>query len=538
MRLIPLAAVPNQSLSVTLGGARWDIRIRVAGRSMVADVRRDGVDIVLGQRIVPGELIVPYPYLLSAGEYVNFGITTVGDEYPWWEQFGDTQRLVSVTAADLAEDGQTPLVWPPLAVDPPVPYEGPSLILDFAARRYGIAPEGIEPPRMDLSDIVTFTRASQATYFDAGGRIRLAENNTPRIDYDPITGAARGLLMERAGTNLISISEDFEAGSWSKSGGMAATTGGATAPDGAPAQKIARGQIGSTFISALVTGQSQPVTQTVFAKPDTANFVSLRIQGTYPARGQATYNLRDGVVSGEFVAGGYTGATGRMVPVGGGWFRCELTVTPVGPPAASVYISCSETDIPVDGIDTSADASAFIWGAQLETGTAATSYIPTEGTPATRAADSAVITDLSGWYNPEQGTLLVEAIPGPVFSNTADLASLVDGVGGSNNNRLQVFKTAGGNISFYAAGQGSGIPTISTGSFDPDTVVRFAFTYPLPTTLYRDGQAYGPTAGIPEPTITQLNIGGRGAGTQTGGVIPRILYFPRRLTDELQALTS
>lgn len=129
MRNIALAAVPNQSLSVTLGGARWDIRIRVAAGVMVADVRRDGIVIVLGQRIVPGELIIPYLYLLSAGEFVNFGIVTERGEYPWWEQFGESQRLVAVLDGDLSEE-PLPLIWPPLAAKPLPPYTDSVLVIN------------------------------------------------------------------------------------------------------------------------------------------------------------------------------------------------------------------------------------------------------------------------------------------------------------------------------------------------------------------------------------------------------------------------
>lgn len=106
MRDIPIIAVPNQSLSVTLGGARWDIRIRVAASLMVVDIHRDGETVVLGQRAVANELIVPYPYLLSGGEYVNFGISTVQDEEPWWERFGDTQRLKAVLWSDVQAASQ------------------------------------------------------------------------------------------------------------------------------------------------------------------------------------------------------------------------------------------------------------------------------------------------------------------------------------------------------------------------------------------------------------------------------------------------
>ena len=67
------------------------------------------------------------------------------------------------------------------------------------------------PPSLDLSFMtpgsldgrITFTRASTATYFDVTGTLQTATANTPRWDYDPVTHALRGLLMEDARTNLL-----------------------------------------------------------------------------------------------------------------------------------------------------------------------------------------------------------------------------------------------------------------------------------------------------------------------------------------------
>lgn len=96
MRFIELVQVPNQAVSVTLGGSRWDVRIRVATTIMVVDISRDGAPIVQGQRAVPGEFLIPYAYLLADGPKVNFGIATDDNDYPWWEQFGTSQRLIVV----------------------------------------------------------------------------------------------------------------------------------------------------------------------------------------------------------------------------------------------------------------------------------------------------------------------------------------------------------------------------------------------------------------------------------------------------------
>ena len=47
----------------------------------------------------------------------------------------------------------------------------------------------------------TFSRASEATYVDQSGLIRVAAAGEPRFDYDPTTGEYRGLLLEKDSTN-------------------------------------------------------------------------------------------------------------------------------------------------------------------------------------------------------------------------------------------------------------------------------------------------------------------------------------------------
>jgi hypothetical protein len=54
-----------------------------------------------------------------------------------------------------------------------------------------------------LDPLLTFTRASTATYFDATGTMQTAAINAPRWDYDPVTLQSRGLLLEDQRTNLL-----------------------------------------------------------------------------------------------------------------------------------------------------------------------------------------------------------------------------------------------------------------------------------------------------------------------------------------------
>jgi hypothetical protein len=55
----------------------------------------------------------------------------------------------------------------------------------------------------------------------------------------------------------------------------------------------------------------------------------------------------------------------------------------------------------------------FVWGAQLEAGSAATSYIPTTSAVAIRAADSCTLGDQSFYniYNRDEGTIIADFTP-------------------------------------------------------------------------------------------------------------------------------
>ena len=99
MVTIELAAVPNQSLTVTLAGNRYAITLKATGTVMAATIERNGVALVSGQRVVAGEPIIPYRYLAEDG---NFIISTEGNALPDWQEFGASQFLFFASAAELA----------------------------------------------------------------------------------------------------------------------------------------------------------------------------------------------------------------------------------------------------------------------------------------------------------------------------------------------------------------------------------------------------------------------------------------------------
>lgn len=97
MRVVPLAAIPNQSLSVRLDDVRMVLRLKEANGVMVADLERAGVVVLSGVRVLAGEPIIPYRYL-EAG---NFIFLTLSDDLPDWRKFNASQQLLYLTAAEI-----------------------------------------------------------------------------------------------------------------------------------------------------------------------------------------------------------------------------------------------------------------------------------------------------------------------------------------------------------------------------------------------------------------------------------------------------
>ena len=70
----------------------------------------------------------------------------------------------------------------------PFPSIRPSLNLNFARSRA-------------LDPRLTLTRASNATYVGRDGLIKIAGENEPRFDHDPVTLESLGLLIEESRIN-------------------------------------------------------------------------------------------------------------------------------------------------------------------------------------------------------------------------------------------------------------------------------------------------------------------------------------------------
>jgi len=396
-----------------------------------------------------------------------------------------------------------------------------------------------------FGDIITFTRASSATYFDATGTLQTATTDAPRFDYNPSTLAAQGLLIEEARTNLVLQSQDF-ATTWTNSD-SSESVNAATAPDGTlTADEIIEnnatashgmGQSGISYVSGIT------YTFSVFAKANSRSIIQIANgSGAFSALPYANFNLSTGVVS---ATGG--GATATIQDCGNGWYRCVMTATADATLSSFVFLmlQTSETAVRLASYLGDGTSSLYLWGAQVEAGAFPTSYTPTTTTAVTRAADVASVNTLSPWFNSAEYTVYAE------FQR--DTTSGAAAGGGATVPRIWTFSTAATSAQIQARlFSSTGIEAVTSGSpqgyavstWAEDTVVKTAVRYQVDNfaidtnlgSLGTDTSAAAVT-GSDQFTIGQARI--LAANGYLNGWMRRLTYYPRALSDaELAAITT
>lgn len=230
----------------------------------------------------------------------------------------------------------------------------------------------------------SFARSTTATYFDVLGVMQTAAINVPRIGYDPVTHAHTGLILEGAATNLLTYSEQFDNAAWTKTN-TTITANSLATPDGTTTA--------DSFIEAAGSSQKYMRVSLAAVGPGTytLSIYAKTLSGTrylaleFDAGGGETRRSFFDVANGT-VTSNYNSATGSITAVGGGWYRCAVTVAMVGA-ASSMWVYISNSSSSISGYTGDGTSGLYLWGAQLETGTAATSYIKTVAAAVTRAAD-------------------------------------------------------------------------------------------------------------------------------------------------------
>jgi len=261
-----------------------------------------------------------------------------------------------------------------------------------------------------LDPRITFTRASGGTYVGFDGLIKYAGVNEARFDHDPETGESLGLLIEESRENLLTWSENFSDSSWIKGAVSIVSSGGVSTPDGSTNTSKLVENVGNLQHALYKnrTGSNETVTFSIFCKEAERSRVILQLSNFLNNACHAIFDLKLGRILAIFVpAGDYTNISANIIPYPNGWYRCSITATKGSlntrnNPTITVTNSNNNFTYPGDGT-----SGIYIWGAQLEQGSFPTSYIPTQTSTRTRAADSASITgkNFSEWYRQDEGTI-------------------------------------------------------------------------------------------------------------------------------------
>lgn len=385
--------------------------------------------------------------------------------------------------------------------------DGSTLSLDFTT--------GVLDPR------ITFTRASGSgisgtgpSYIGSNGYVQYAGTNIPRFDYDPTTLQPRGLLVEGSATNVLTRSEALATSPWSAGSGSGGTVptvtnNNDTAPDGNST---------ATRIELNITGGGFSRVQQVFTGTAGVAYtfsVWMKLKsGSTPV----TVAIRIG-------ADGTPGNTNRTVT--SSWQRFQTTYTP----------SSTTVDAQImlwTTLSTSTTADVLVWGAQLEAGSGASSYIPTGASTATRAADECQILDLTTMsFNANAGTIYV------------DMGARVS----TGSNRSYTFLPASGGNNQLFEGSGTALNVYSGGAFvaqigsSTNAAQRVAAAYAVNdyAVSVNGGAVSTDTSGALPSSLTKLTIGGSIINTAAYqfGCIRTFKYWPNRLPNaQLQSLTT
>jgi hypothetical protein len=350
----------------------------------------------------------------------------------------------------------------------------------------------------------------------------------------------KGLLVEGASTNLLLRSQELDNSSWSKIG-ISLNVNARLALDGSfSADKIIPSTVSEGHLLRQDTSLGNGTyTFSIFVKPDGYSAMSLLFNDGVSGSTAWKFDFLTLENERDSSAGGssFAGTNGYIKEVSSGWFQISLTSTRNTGGGGFLSVRAYPLiNYSSDNVSTiyagNGTSGILIWGAQLEALPFATSYIRTEGSTVSRAAEDIFAT--IGSLNTE-GTLLSEA---SYLGSTTDIVSgrttfsLNDN---SINNRHFFYNPSGQHSSYLSSFNGSLQQTLNSTIYYEDgqtvsSVVSFGGSI---AEYYQDGVLYESTSTYKVPqNIATLLIG---QSSQTGtfllnGHIKRIEVYDLALT--------
>lgn len=394
-----------------------------------------------------------------------------------------------------------------------------------------------------LDSRITFSRNSNASYFDADGVLRLRSTDEFRIDYDPSTLINLGLLIEESRTNLVTHSEDFTNGIWTLSEVTASANSTSSPDSNTNADTILETTANNEHsVSEVLSGLDQSQNYysfSLFVKGLGRTKLLLEFFDTASAANKLEVSIDLATqASTEQSIGSAEILDSFIQPLPNNWFRVSLSgkTGQTGEHKFSIVILDDSNQRTFAG---DISKGIYVWGAQIEQGGKSSSYIPTNGTSYTRTAETAVIsgTNFSSWFNPSVGTFYWKGDTRGYITDSKVGYEVNDN---TSNEVIQLVLSDVGNLSSRVKVIDGGSTVVELDSPNPRTttsnsVYENGFTYNTNDFSFIDknaSQVSTDTNGT-LPTVTQMSIGSSYvAGSSSkflNGHISKILYWNRAL---------
>ncbi len=376
-----------------------------------------------------------------------------------------------------------------------------------------------------------FARSSTATRVNSNGLIESVASGQARLNYEIEGGLVNtkpSLLLEPQSTNLVTYSEDFS--QWVVDGQASISSNSIISPDGTRnSDKLIAGTTSGRQAIKFSVSQTGNLAFSIFAKKE--EYSAIQLSDAQNASAFANFNLETGVV-------GSTGVyTASMVDMGNDWYRCIITWNAsVAINAIRVGIVTTATSARVEQFAGNGINGLYIYGAQLEQLSYATSYIPTNGSTQTRAAETCNGAGTSSILPSEEGILYAEiaALASSDSTNPNRNISISDGT--SNNTAIFYYQSATNQFSYIVIVGGSVVASGSTTSYTVTNFNKVALKWKQNDfSLYINGtEVFTDTSGssYSSGTLNRINFDGGTGGDDFYGKIRDIrVYNTKEMTD-------
>jgi hypothetical protein len=340
--------------------------------------------------------------------------------------------------------------------------------------------------------------------------------NIPRIDYS--LGGCPNILLEPQRTNLALQSSSFDSATWTlfnQGAGITPvrTANVAIAPDGTmTADRLQCNQV------SLGNGNRSAITQNVSVTSGVVYTFSLYVKSNNGTNQNFTVGNSLLNASAGFSVQGV--ATNE-------WTRYIFQGTAAGTGLNAIRIGIIDSVL-------STTNDILIWGAQIEAGSYATSYIPTTTASVTRNQDLVSKTGISSLIGQTEGTLYFEGI--------AEYNTEICSINQSSQNAIFIYTQAGYGVIGYIYADGSGVSFGS--SVNPLTKFKAAIAYKTNSmAMYINGnliQEYTGFSFTPNAALTTLFIaqGGYVQGKEKVQADAIALWKTRLTNTQLAQLTT